>query len=88
MKKIIFIFILSFLTGGCYIPFPSIGKSGSEHIRERIDKRTSKRLDRRPDKRRPARYRAPRSKAHTVIHCRKYMSEYGTITERCFRHEL
>ena len=79
MKKIVFIFILSFLVGGCYIPFPSIGKSGSEHIRERID--------RRPDKRRPVRYRAPRSKAHTVIHCRKYM-EHGIITERCFRHEL
>ncbi len=84
MKKIIFIFILSFLVGGCHIPFPSIGKSGSEHIRERINKRP----DRRIDKHRPVRYQAPRSRAHTIIHCRKYMSEYGIVTERCFRHEL
>jgi hypothetical protein len=81
MKKIAFIFILSFLVSGCYIPFPSIGKSDNQYMR-RIDKR-------RPTTNiRSIQHRTPRLNSPTVVHCRKYMTEYGTVIERCFRHKL
>ena len=29
MREIIFIFMLSFLLGGCYVPYPSVGKGAT-----------------------------------------------------------
>jgi len=29
MREIIFIFMLSFLLGGCYVPYPSVGKGAA-----------------------------------------------------------
>ena len=38
MKKIVFIFILSFLVSGCYIRYPSVGVGAHNRVHQRPHK--------------------------------------------------
>ena len=79
MKKTIFIFLLSFLVSGCYVPYPSIGK-GAEH--KRVQRSYQQYHNVRP-RSYGIRY-VPRRNGPQKVYCRKFIQNNRAIIERCY----
>ena len=89
MKKIIFIFTLSFLGSGCYIPFPNIGIGGKNYMHERNAQEEEYNY-RAPRQRRRQYYHNNYRKSHipqrqqsSKLVCEKQMTSFGVVVQSC-----